>query len=160
MRTARIGARGGAGTVLPGVDVDRPEGHPGGLAPGQLDNRDGGRQRSLAERRQVVRVQIEDEVAEAVEDQCVAAAFPRLEHVSVVADDERGAGVDRRVGELTLLSGRGRVVLPSEVEDGDHEVDIACYAGDGARDQVDICAGGTGALRGREERAPDGAGAE
>ncbi len=26
----------------------------------------------------------------------------------MVADDERGAGVDRRVGELTLLSGRGR----------------------------------------------------
>ncbi len=67
---------------------------------------------------------IEDEIAEAVEDDAVFIFFNRLKNVGMMTDDEIGSGVDSGVGKFGLFGGEGGGVFVAEVEGDEEPIDL------------------------------------
>src|SRR5262249_4971768 len=68
------------------------------------------------------KVLIEDEIAEAERDELALVPLEALDHVRVVADDEIGARVDRRVCNRANVGTGGLLELEPRVELDDHEI--------------------------------------
>ena len=65
---------------------------------------------------------VEGEVAEAVADERGAEPAGALQSVGVPADDDVGAGVDERAGQLLLDGARARLRLDAPVQEHDDGV--------------------------------------
>ena len=98
-----------------------------------------------------------EEVAERIKDDGVAAVggavgFDRLQHVRMMADDDRGAGFEHLVGNVDVFRARGGGVLDAPVDGDDEQIALGAGSFDGGEDLGFVGAGRAAGFAGiREE---------
>ena len=102
-----------------------------------------------------------EEVAERIKDDGVAAvggavSLDRLQDVGMVADDDRGSGIEHLVRNLDIFGARGGGVLDAPVDGDDEEIALGAGGFDGGEDLGFVGAGGAAGFAGIGEEVDVG----